>query len=64
MYSFSLTWFKGMFGKAIELTNVVRPPPELVRLQDDTKGLLSESTEDKKELTRRDRIDLLIQTIT
>lgn len=28
MYQFSLEWFKAIFKKSLELTNVVRPDPE------------------------------------
>lgn len=64
MYSFSLTWFKEMFQKAIDLTNVVRPDIDRLRRQDDATLRKAQVGKDSGQLTRQDRIDLLIVTIT
>lgn len=62
MYSFSLTWYREMFKRAIELTNIVRPEVDQLRL-DNTRGFMGQEV-DQKQLNRRDRIDLLIATVT
>ena len=35
MYQFSLLWFKDMFKKSIQMTNVVRPPTEEILVVDE-----------------------------
>ena len=72
MYQFSLEWFKAIFKKSLELTNVVRPDPEK---QSDRRGSSHEESDSERQdqasgqdkaskFSREDRIEFLIQTFT
>jgi hypothetical protein len=66
MYQFSLEWFKEVFKKSLEMTNVVRPDPGR-RLKDDSDDDKTNRSHAKKKanlFSREDRIDFLIQTFT
>ena len=60
MYQFSLTWFKQIFVKSLELSNVTRDDPGAVGSDDDDNSLaLLNNT-----FSLDDRIDLIIKTFT
>jgi hypothetical protein len=64
MYSYSLTWFKGIFRGSMELTNVAKPEVKKQKKQEEQLGLTvampEAQTEGARMLSKQDRVDLLI----
>lgn len=60
MYQFSLTWFKQIFTKSLEMTNVTRDDPGGIGSDDDDNSLaLLNNT-----FSLDDRIDLIMKAFT
>jgi hypothetical protein len=60
MYQFSLIWFKQIFAKSLEMTNVTRDDPGAIGSDDDDNSLaLLNNT-----FSLDDRIDLIMKAFT